>query len=190
MKGPYYLIGAPHCGKSTLGRRAAEILALPFHDTDDIAFQEIRAQGANNPLSWRTQELFRNAQVDAVQRLSKLREPTIVSTGAEVALMPKCIKAMKETGIVIQIKRDVQVILGELGSTITSPTVLIDLGSGDVLDLRQKTVLGYSDQLDNYEAVADLTVLNDGSETEGVERLCSIIAGAAVPDVGRPRMAE
>ena len=43
-------------------------------------------------------------------------------------------------------------------------------------------MFGYSDQLDNYEAVSDLTVLNDGSETEGVGRLCSIIAGTA-PDV-------
>ena len=37
----YLLIGAPHCGKTTLGRRVSELLQIPFFDTDVMAKEKM-----------------------------------------------------------------------------------------------------------------------------------------------------
>ncbi|MGL4943940.1 MAG: shikimate kinase, partial [Thermoguttaceae bacterium] len=41
MKNKYILIGIPNSGKSTLGRRAADCLKLPFFDTDVMACERL-----------------------------------------------------------------------------------------------------------------------------------------------------
>ncbi|MDR1538555.1 MAG: hypothetical protein LBU32_11285 [Clostridiales bacterium] len=37
----YILVGIPNEGKSTLGKRAADELRLPFYDTDELAVERI-----------------------------------------------------------------------------------------------------------------------------------------------------
>ena len=73
------LIGLPGSGKTTLGRMAAQALALPFYDCDDRAS---RAAGMTIPdiFARRGEPYFRALEREALQELCR-REDCIIATG-------------------------------------------------------------------------------------------------------------
>jgi hypothetical protein len=57
-----FLMGLKHCGKSTLGKTAAEGPSPPFYDLDDIALLAIRREGYSS-----IRELYRSAGLKKFQ---------------------------------------------------------------------------------------------------------------------------
>jgi shikimate kinase len=171
----FILIGIPHCGKSTLGRRAAEILQIPFFDTDKTAYDKL---GLENPI-----ELFRpsvtmrflDEQRNSIAELAELTTSAIIATGAEVALDPVCTDYIRRMGTVIHIKRKADLVLNDLKNSEGNKLVLYDVTNDREIVMQEKAVELYSDELAQYEALADLTVENNGSEDEGVEKLLDVI---------------
>ena len=154
-----YLIGVPTCGKTTLGRQVAELLNLPFYDTDEMARAKIdRAFRLERRTLLTYKRLFEEGQRIAVLSFIYHNGPAIIATGAEVALNPEYIEVMKDTGYLIYIKRNIESILGEL-------TRYVD----------RKAVLVYARELPNYEAVADFTLDNNAGEHNGVTLLRTYI---------------
>jgi len=170
----YILIGIPNCGKSTLGRRVSEILQLSFFDTDTMARDMLKIE---NPI-----DLFRTAfngqillaQQKAIYELAALDSPAIIATGAEVALIPECAKLMKCMGTIIHIERKLENAIDGLKNN-ESRLVLRNVTNGTEIDMQEKAVKLYAQELSQYEALADLTLENDDSEDEGVEKLINII---------------
>ena len=171
-----FLIGAPHCGKSTLGQRVSEIMQLPFYDTDDMVREEIGEVRIGDIFNSYIHSRSRGIEREAVLALSTtLSSPTIIATGAEVALIPDCVGAMRDTGYIIHIKRNTNSILEELRSSVDSRPVLVEVDDGTIFDFREHAVLAYADELPTYEAVAELTIDNNGSEDEGVNLLHTLV---------------
>jgi shikimate kinase len=84
-----FLIGAPHCGKSTLGRRVSEIMQLQFYDTDDIVREQIGEVRIGDIFNSYFHSRTRTLEREAILTLtSTLNNPAIIATGAEVALIP------------------------------------------------------------------------------------------------------
>ena len=171
----YILIGIPHCGKTTLGRQVAEILNMDFFDTDLLTVEKM---GMQSPL-----DFFRNAlngqflygQLKVMIELAELNKPALIATGAEVALMPECAKLMKTMGTVIHVQRKPDVVIAGLKNDGKNRLVLVEQESGTVIDTQEKSVELYSQELEQYKALADVMLENDGSEEEGVKNLVSLI---------------
>jgi shikimate kinase len=168
----YILIGIPNSGKSTLGRRAAEKLRLPFYDTDEMVCDKVR-----NPLDLFRMSLngqFLEEQKKIIYKLAKLKGGAIISTGAEVALIPECAALMKTMGTVIHIQRKPDTLLAEYKKSGKRGMVMKENG-GKEIDMQEEAIKLYAEEHSQYEALADLPLENDGTEDEGLEKLLNLL---------------
>ena len=171
----YILIGVPYCGKSTLGRRVAGLLQIPFFDTDAMAKSKVGEIRLFDMLNPHFNMLFHKEEINTVLELAEIDTSAVVATGAEVALITRCAKILQSMGVIIHIKREVKTIIDELESNVGSRLVLREVNNGTILDFGVKSVEEYSKSLPQYEAVANFTVDNNGSEDEGIEKLMALI---------------
>jgi len=171
-----FLIGTPHCGKSTLGRRVSEIMHLPFYDTDDMVSAKLGEVRIGDIFNSYIHSRSRVIEREAILELSStLSNPAIIATGAEVALIPDCVAAMRNTGYIIHIKRSLDCILDNLRASVGSRPVLVEVNDGTILDFRERAVLAYADELPRYEAITEFTIDNNGSEDDGVNLLHTLV---------------
>jgi len=170
----YILIGIPNCGKSTLGRRAADILKLPFYDTDLMAHERLEIRNPVDMFRAALNGSFMTAQREAVDELAELKSAAVIATGAEIALMPYCAARLRQMGTVIHIRRKPENVLVDVASG-DSRLVLKNMTTGTEVVMREESVKLYAQEISQYEALADLTLENNGTEDEGLEKLITLL---------------
>ena len=170
----YYLIGLPHCGKSTLGRQVAEVLELPFFDTDSMVKDRLELTRPSQLFSPSFHREFMYQQYAIMTELAELDGPAIIATGAEIALMSQCVEIMKNTGIIIHIQRTFESLAAE-ATKDGKPQLILYSENGPTINMQEETVKLYAKELYRYEALTDVILENNGSEEEGVEKLVALI---------------
>ena len=170
----YILIGIPYSGKSTLGRRLAEKLQLLFFDTDAMVRERENIKSIRDFVRITFSGQFMTAQREVMIELARLEGPAVISTGAEVALMPECASLMKVMGTVIHIQRKPEIILEELKGSKRAGFVKVN-PDGTETDMNSHTVKLYAEEISQYEAAAHLTLENNGTEDEGLENLITLL---------------
>jgi len=173
--GKFFLIGIPNCGKSTLGRLTADILKLPFFDTDTMARDRLKPGGSDSIFSSVFKQRFVDAQHAAIAELAGFDGDAIIATGAEISLMLECVQSMRTTGTIILIKRKPELVLEDLRNNGKRRIVLRDEANGMEIDMQENFVKHYMDNYSCYESIADLSLDNNGSEDEGVQKLVVLI---------------
>ena len=185
----YILIGIPNCGKSTLGRRAAEALRMPFFDTDLLVVEKMNLEHPAEIFRFAFNGRFLTEQHKVMVDLAAHEGTAIIATGAEIALMPECADLMKKMGTVIHIKRKPSILLddyknsGKCGIVMRQKKRNGDVESEVEIDMREETVKIYAKEITRYEGLANLTLENNGSEDEGLERLMELIRSAPAPKI-------
>lgn len=103
------LVGLMGCGKSSVGRRVANRMQLPFVDADDEiekrAGQEIKDIFADHG-----EDFFRDREELVIASLLESR-PTILATGGGAFLSAETRKVIKQTGISIWLKAELPVLM-------------------------------------------------------------------------------
>lgn len=91
--------GIKHCGKSTLGKAAAQLLGIPFQDTDELLEQRFQCS---------VRELFKSVGEEEFRRreselLSSLdsETPRIISLGGGALLKAENIPVLRKLGQII-----------------------------------------------------------------------------------------
>ena len=171
----YFLIGIPNCGKSTLGQRAADILRLPFFDTDVMACEKLGTQSVLDQIRAGINGSMMVAQLKVVDELVALDSDAIVATGAEIALMPRCAPQIRKAGTVIHVVREPELILADMRNAGGSKWVMQDREGGEEIVMRERAVELYAKDISQYNALADVMLENNGSEDAGVEKLIALI---------------
>ena len=114
------LVGLPGSGKTTVGRRLAELLALPLVDLDE-AVEEREGLSVPALFAAHGEAWFRDAESAVL--LDVLRGPTgIIATGGGAVLREENRRAMAEQGFVIFLDRSPARICRTL-DVATHPTV-------------------------------------------------------------------
>jgi shikimate kinase len=167
------LIGLPNCGKSTLGKKVAKAMNMPFYDTDEMVTDKLALDNLADIFRPSFQRLFYEGQLHAVTELGSLKAPAVIATGAEVALMPQCVSLLREMGTVILIKRDVPLLLDAV-SKRTRRLVLRD-STGVEIDMNAKAVEEYAKELAVYEKVAHKVFENNGDEKSSVTKFTGFL---------------
>jgi shikimate kinase len=170
----YFLIGVPNCGKSTLGKLAADIMKLPFYDTDTMAVELLELKRPLDIFRSALNNGFVNAQRAAISKIVEIDGPAIISTGAEIPLIPECVRNMRSIGTVIHVKRSSEKII-EILKNKEYKFVLSNGAKDTEVDVNEESLKLFMEEYSEYEAIADLSLDNDGSEDEGVQKLITLI---------------
>lgn len=103
------LVGLMGCGKSSIGRRLAAVLEMPFVDADD----EIEtAAGMSIPeiFSVRGEADFRDGERRVIRRLLG-QGPQVLATGGGAYMNPETREAIRSAGICIWLKAELPVLM-------------------------------------------------------------------------------
>lgn len=144
-----FVIGMPGSGKSSLGRRVANNLHLPYVDMD---------QRITQSLGCTTQEIFdrygeqafRNAETNTLIQLTRI-EPSIISTGGGTVLRENNRAIMRNHGVIVLIDRPLEDIMSDI--KLDRRPLLAQKGLSEVERL-------YHERIDIYRSVADAVLDN------------------------------
>lgn len=113
------MVGLMGCGKSSVGRRLAARLGMPFVDTDDEIERVAGKSIVDIFADWGEAE-FRNGERRVIQRL--LGEgPQVLATGGGAFINPETRANIRTQGISIWLKADLAVLMRRVGKRDTRP---------------------------------------------------------------------
>ncbi len=135
------LIGMPGCGKTSAGRELARITGREIVDIDD---EIVKAEGKSIPeiFSVSGENYFRDSETKETEKISK-RTGLVISTGGGTVLREQNRDYLRQNGIIIYLKRNIEELTGE-GRPLSSS--------------REKIMKLYEERHGIYESLADYTV--------------------------------
>jgi shikimate kinase len=113
------LVGLMGVGKSSIGRRLAGVLDLPFRDADD-AIEEAAGRSISDIFTERGEAEFREGERRVIARLLD-DPPMVLATGGGAFVNPETRTLIKRKAISIWLKADVEVLLRRVGRKDTRP---------------------------------------------------------------------
>lgn len=143
------LCGMPGAGKSTTGRKLAELIGAPFSDSDQW-IQEKNGKSIHE-LFLEGETYFRKVEQDAVYELIQLA-PHILALGGGSLQNDEMIQTLKSVGILIFIDVPLSVLYQRLSNDGERPLL-----SGDQKERFQRLEELYQKRLPMYQK-ADLTI--------------------------------
>ena len=150
-------------------------MCLPFFDTDVMACEKLGTRNVLDQFRAVMNGSMKVAQQKVIDELVALDSDAIVATGAEIALMRRCAERIRKAGTVIHVIREPEVILEDMRNNGESKWVMRDGNNGEEIVMREKAVELFSQDISQYDALADVVFENNGSEDAGVEKLIALI---------------
>lgn len=162
-----FLIGMPGSGKSTLGRRVALNMRVPYLDTDTYLMQ-VTDMDTKFLLDSYGEKAFRDGETHLLQELADT-VPGMISTGGGLCLRPENQRLMRNLGVIVLIDRP----LDDIMSNIRAEKRPFLAAKG-----RSELERIYEERMPIYRSVADI-VLNNSfgfqkaiASLEEIVRLC------------------
>jgi len=117
---PIVLVGLMGAGKSTVGRRLARRLQLPFIDSD-TEIEDAVGLPAGEVFERYGEEEYREGERRLVARLVESQEVRVIATGGGVFVDPVTRKLLKERGLTIWLDAPVDVLVQRTSRRDTRP---------------------------------------------------------------------
>jgi shikimate kinase len=159
---PVVLIGMMGVGKSTVGRKLATLLGLPFADADEEI--ERAAQMSVAEIFERYGEgYFRDGERRVIERLLKAG-PSVLATGGGAFVQEPTRTLILERGVAVWLDSDVDTLVGRVSRKDTRPL----LRTGDP----RETLARLKREREAAYAEAPIKVMSDsGPQSEAVNRI-------------------
>lgn len=109
---PLFLVGYMGCGKSTIGRKLARALHLPFVDTDNCV-EEREGATVFDIFHYEGEERFREIERAVLEEVARA-QASIISTGGGLPAWGDNMARMNELGRTIYLKRSAENIASRL----------------------------------------------------------------------------
>lgn len=170
MKNNIILIGYMGCGKSTIGYKMAEKLAVPFLDTDQW-IEEKEKTTISEIFATKGENYFRDLETECLKELlADGQFPKIISVGGGLPVREENQKLLKQLGQVIYLKATPDTIYERLKGDTTRPLLQTE-------NPRQRIREMISSREEKYGAAAHKVIYVDGKSVEEIVR--------EIVDVGR-----
>lgn len=114
------LIGPPGCGKSSVGKKLAEKLSIPFYDLDHM-LEERYGVNIGEVFKYKKESYFRVLETQCLEEFYRRKKSTVyvLSTGGGTVILPKNQTLLKKMGKLIYIKSSIKTILDRLSQDET-----------------------------------------------------------------------
>ncbi len=159
-----FLIGMPGCGKSSLGKRVAGNMRIPYVDMDQ-RISDIVGCTVSEMFERYGEQAFRNAETNTLVQLTR-ETPSLISTGGGTVLRENNRAIMRNSGVIVLIDRPLEEILGDI--KLDRRPLLAQKGLGEVERL-------YHERIDIYRSVADFVMDNSNGYHAGLRGLEQIM---------------
>lgn len=113
MSRPIFLVGMPGAGKSTIGRKLATALQVPFFDLDDF-LEEKEKMLIREIFSVKGEAYFRRAEASALRELAEQAPGNVIATGGGAPCFHDSMAYMNQHGTTVYLKAPVDVLLERL----------------------------------------------------------------------------
>lgn len=153
-------IGMPGSGKSTLGKRLAHEMEMPFLDTDEVIMQR-EERSLHQILEDCGLEGFLQKEETALLQIKVMKH--VIATGGSVVYSRPAMEHLQKTGVIIYLKLPVEELLLRLGD-MRMRGIAMETGA----DLHEL----YRERAPLYETFADFTVdCRDKSKNEILDEI-------------------
>lgn len=161
------LVGLMGVGKSTVGRRLAQRLGLPFVDGDD-AIETAARMTVSEIFAQLGEAEFRAGEARVMRRLLE-GPPIVLATGGGAVLNPETRELMKAHATSVWLRADLKVVAQRVQRRDTRPLLR---GKDPLVALSAMAEVRYP----VYEATADVTVdVGAGAHAQAVEAILSAL---------------
>lgn len=167
LQRPVVLVGLMGAGKTTIGRRLASALALPFIDSDQ---EIVEAAGCSisDVFEIYGEQSFRDLEQRVLTRLLA-GAPCVIATGGGAYMNPAIREAIAEKAISVWLKAELEVLVERVSRKDTRPL----LKTGDKKEILERLM---QDRYPTY-AEADLVIdSNTGPHETVVETILEALA--------------
>lgn len=113
------LVGLMGCGKSSIGKRLAARLGLPFVDADE-EIETVAAKSISEIFADHGEEFFRDRERKVIGRLLS-QGPQVLATGGGAYMHPETRAAISANGICVWLKADLCVLMRRVSKRDTRP---------------------------------------------------------------------
>lgn len=162
------LIGYRCTGKSSVGRKLAEQLGVPFYDTDE-QIEKSAGKSIRQMVAEKGWPFFREREREIIGRLATVRGG-VIATGGGAVLDGENRRILKKTGACVWLSADAATILRRMKADAAGAAQRPPLSDQD-LACEVREGLGQREAL--YRELADLSVdTADRSPAEIVETIC------------------
>lgn len=159
-----FIIGMPGSGKSSLGKRVAGQLHVPYVDTD-ARISEGTGCTIQQIFDRYGEQAFRNAETNVLIQLSR-ETPSLISTGGGMVMREDNRAIMRNHGLIVLIDRPLEDILSDI--KLDRRPMLAQKGMGEVERL-------YYERIETYRRAADYVLDNSHGYHAGVYGLDKLI---------------
>ncbi|KQT85867.1 shikimate kinase [Aurantimonas sp. Leaf443] len=152
------LIGLMGAGKTTVGRRLAQILGLPFKDSD-VEIETISRMSVPELFAAYGEPEFRALEARVVRRLSQ-DGPQVIATGGGAFMDEGTRAVLKENTITVWLKADLDTLMDRVGRRGNRPLLRSADPRGVMADLMARRYPVY--------ALADVTIVSRNVKRETI----------------------
>ncbi len=165
------LIGYRGTGKTSIGRKLAERMGLPFYDTDQLLIDHI-GKTIKDWVEEKGWASFRKEEREIIQELPS-RTPGIIAMGGGAVMTPEIRETIQPLGPIIWLTADLKTILKRMESDPQNQDNRPALSDKD-LENEVKDLLAQRSPV--YRQLSDFFVDTEGKTVEGVtEEIMSLI---------------
>lgn len=160
------------CGKSSLGKRVARVLGIPFVDTDKEVERAEQADVADI-FRYAGEEYFRRAERAALERVIASEEDCVVATGGGLPLWGDNMDVMKAAGATVYICRSAENIASRLTpyGRMKRPR-LRGLDDGELMERMRSDIADREPVYRRAETILEADASGDGEMTARIVELC------------------
>lgn len=155
-----FLVGLRGAGKTTVGRRLAERLGMPFFDTDAMV-EEATGRSVRRIFLEQGEMAFREFETRALRRLRSERGSLVAATGGGIMLRPENQVLLPKLGAVVYLRAAPKLLRRRLAAAGERPSL-----TGKPVEEEVEFLFLTRDPL--YRDAADLAVSVEGKDPDRV----------------------
>lgn len=184
----FFLVGYMGCGKSTLGRRLARRLGIPFVDTDTLVERHEGASVAD-VFHYEGEQRFRELEREVLERAIAEYPSAVISTGGGLPVWRDNMSCMNAAGHTVYLRRTAENIAGRLSPYGRQKRPrLRGLDDEQLVRFMRQDMAGREPFYRQAELVLDCSGLSDGELVERILAACGAVPSGEqdrTPEEGR-----